>query len=104
VSILRGQPRGPTFSAGLKRIVGAAAPTELSKVEFPMVRADSVDPGISEFEREPITSRFTIGADLVQDSLQKLAAECGVDAHAALPLMRDVRAPWLSTRLPGGVV
>ena len=52
------------FSAGLKRTVGAAVPIELTKVEFPMIRADSVDRGISEFEREPIIRRFTIGADL----------------------------------------
>jgi len=89
---MRGQPRGPTFSASLNRIFSAALPIELTKVEFPMVRADSVDPGISEFECEPIIRRFTIGADLVQDLLQKLATECHVDAHAAL---LSVRAPWL---------
>jgi hypothetical protein len=70
VSLLRAQPRAPTFRAGLKRIVRAAVPIELAKVEFPMVRADFVDPGVSEFKREPISGRFTVGPDIVQDSLR----------------------------------
>jgi hypothetical protein len=68
------QPRGPALRPRLIPVVGTAAPVELAKVEFPMVHADFVDPIVSEFEREPISSRFTVGADLLQGSLQKLAA------------------------------
>jgi hypothetical protein len=99
VSLLSAQPRAPTFRAGVKRIVSAAVSIELAKVELPMVRANFVDPGVSEFKREPISGRFTVGADVFQDSLQKLAAECGFDAHAALPIMCSVRALSISTRL-----